>query len=490
MKCRAALVCARQHPVAISFILSFLLSLIAVLGKPILGRDASLYLTVASQIGSEGLSVAFKLFDWPWLSILFAGANKLTGLDFELLAYLYTIFLMAGTTGLLVSIVGKNDKNAIWYGVLLALSVPAFNEFRYDIIRETGFWFFLVLSLWFYSRATEITWLNGVLLQAVIFAAALFRLEAVFMLAVFPLHILFFSSYTWKEKWILVLRLLSSCVVGAIVILFLSAFADLLSQPRIARSLQLIDPTLVFKSLQKKAEVFAKSALRHWSYADAPLILVSGMSVALFWKLIKIGGLATFSFALPGVRAAAKEIWRKYSVFILAAAIYFSILLVFYIQRGFSNSRYSAFFIIVLIPFFSSILSRYFEGKKKASIIFIVFSILFSLDNVISTSPAKTHYIEAAEWVKNNTNLDANISYMDSRIQYYAGRGFSRNRVLDVDKPDPKTIKQYQYFVVESSLSESELAAGLKKHNLKVEKCFSGKRKGRNVCVLSRLKKQ
>src|SRR5690554_6740125 len=111
MKCRAALVCARQHPVAISFILSFLLSLIAVLGKPILGRDASLYLTVASQIGSEGLSVAFKLFDWPWLSILFAGANKLTGLDFELLAYLYTIFLMAGTTGLLVSIVGKNDKN-------------------------------------------------------------------------------------------------------------------------------------------------------------------------------------------------------------------------------------------------------------------------------------------------------------------------------------------------------------------------------------------
>lgn len=476
-----------ERPVLFVFLTSLVLSLVAITGKVTVARDAALYLSVAEQINSEGLGVAFKLFNWPWLSMFIAGIHKLTGLSHLTIAYLYTAGFMAGLCALLVSIARYFDEKSIWWAVLLALSIPAFNSFRYDIIREMGFWFFLVLSLWLYVTAATFGWLRSALIQVSIFAAILFRLEALFMLAVFPLHALLFSRGYWRQRLLTVARLTSVTILGILVVAVLVLSTDLLSQPRIVKSIDLINPVRLFSAAQEKADHFGRAALRHWSYDDAILILISGMAIALAVKIFKIGGLATLMLLLPNIRVAARVNAKKYSILLLAAAFYFVILLIFYIQSGFSNSRYSALFLILLTPFFSSILASYFKGKNRLAIVFVIASIMIALANVISTSPKKTHYLEAADWVREYTSQDAKIAYMDARIQYHAGRGFTSPIELNLEKPNARLLQYYQYFVIKSALLEGPLETRVTRHRLKVEKCFSNGRKGKYVCILSKV---
>ncbi|GAB1367803.1 hypothetical protein MASR1M42_03510 [Azonexus hydrophilus] len=60
--------------------------------------------------------------------------------------------------------------------------MPAFSSFRDDIIREHGFWFFSVLSIWLAYRWQEHGgWWQALLVQAAIGGAVAFRLEALLL---------------------------------------------------------------------------------------------------------------------------------------------------------------------------------------------------------------------------------------------------------------------------------------------------------------------
>ena len=96
-----------KDPVCFTFISSIILSLIAIFGTVTIGKDGAFYVDIARSISSNGLSVAFDRFDWPWYSILIAAIHNATSLDHEYIAYFCTVLFMAGTCSLIVSIKKK-----------------------------------------------------------------------------------------------------------------------------------------------------------------------------------------------------------------------------------------------------------------------------------------------------------------------------------------------------------------------------------------------
>src|SRR5690554_6775031 len=137
----------RTRPLLFTALISVLLSCIAIAGVVTIGKDGALYIDTAQKITEYGPAVAFERFNWPWFSFLLSYSHQATGLAYETIAYLYSIFFMTGLCVTLVSVVKAKEPEAVWWAVLLVLSIPVFNSFRYEIIRDTGFWFFSVLSL-------------------------------------------------------------------------------------------------------------------------------------------------------------------------------------------------------------------------------------------------------------------------------------------------------------------------------------------------------
>lgn len=206
----------RLSPVRLAFVGSLLLSLIAVLGTRVIDRDAALYLTIAQQIIDQGPHVAFQVFDWPWFIFLLVGTHTLLHLPLLLSASLWCGLFMAGTCALMVDIVRQKVPAASYWACLVVLAMPAFNQFRYDILREFGFWFFCVLAVWQAMRwQARGGWGQAVLIHLAIACAALFRLEA---LMVLPALLIWQLLEVRRGHWGRILQFASLPAVAAVLV--------------------------------------------------------------------------------------------------------------------------------------------------------------------------------------------------------------------------------------------------------------------------------
>lgn len=464
----------QQYPLQITALLSLLLSLVAILGQAIIGKDATLYLHVAQQVSENGFSIAFKTFNWPWFSILIAYTHKVFGLSYEFIAYSYSVLFAMGISVLLVSITRKLEPKATWWAVLLALSVPAFNTFRYDIIRDTGSWFFLVLSLWLLLTTDKLTWLRGTLFQLAVVAAVLFRLETVFIVVAVAFYYAFFAqNLNIRERLICLIQCNFLFLMGAMLLLSFAAWNDLLSQQRIAHFLKLVDPTVMHKALMVKADKFSKIALAKWAYDDAPLIIVFGMAATLLYHQFQYGFLVSILLLFKRGRSAFASACCRFRLLTIAALLFYLVLLVFFVQRGFENSRYGTPLILLLLPLLSIMAARVFEHKSKWSMVFIALSCVLALSNVTHTSPSKKHYLEAADWVKTNVDNPARLYTFDERISYYADRGYATKWKREFEKMNKNHIKAYDYFVVRDSAKKNIVLENAERLGLKEITHFS-----------------
>ena len=170
-------------PVTAAFAGSLLLSLVARLGSTI-NRDGMLYIHTAQAFLDGGFAAAKEIFTWPFLSIGIAIVSKLTGLGLENAGYLLNALFMAGACALMVACTARRSPALAWWACLTVLALPGFNEYRNELLREFGCWFFVMLACWLALRWEEQPrWPGALAIQLAVMAAALFRPEAV---AIFP----------------------------------------------------------------------------------------------------------------------------------------------------------------------------------------------------------------------------------------------------------------------------------------------------------------
>lgn len=462
------------YPVRLAFVGSVLLSLIAVLGVVAIGRDAALYLDIVNQIGEHGLQMAWR-FDWPWFLLLLAGTHAVTHVPLEWCAYLWSIAFMAGSCALLVDCVRQRVPDAAGWACLVVLAMPAINQFRYDIIREHGFWFFCSLALWLaLSWQSRGGWLRVTCMHLAILAAILFRLEAAMLFAALGLWQL--CQVCERRQWSRFIQFATLPLVGVLAGLTVLLVTGGGSLTRVDFFAGMLDPHRVFEAFEQLAKQFGDSLSLKYSRDDAGEIIFFGMLAVVLIKFVSMAGPFSLPFLHRNTWRAFGLYWREFQPFVWAALLYLVILMLFFVTRQFMISRYLSFLNVLAIPLLAVGLSIFAQRFPRVGKALMVVGILVMLSNVISTGAPKSHYVEAGQWISKNIDEQSSVYYEDGRISYYAGRGYP-NPVMRKDAISDKQIAKYRYFAIEARADEPWLVKWLDTHHLRVLNSFENRKK-------------
>lgn len=204
-------------PVSFTFVASLLLSTIAV-SSGNLNRDGMLYVETARTFIDGGLTAATQVFSWPFLPVLMGLLAQLTGLPPEWCGHALNILFMSGACALLVSIIRRNDPQLAWMAAVVVLTLPGLNDYRNELIREYGCWFFMLIAFRLALDWVEKPgWLLTLAIQASLLLAALFRPE---VLVFYPCLLLWQHFRATPEKrWMGSLMLGTLPAIGLFVLL-------------------------------------------------------------------------------------------------------------------------------------------------------------------------------------------------------------------------------------------------------------------------------
>jgi len=440
------------HPALLAFLASLLLSIIAFQFEVTVGKDAALYLDVAKSFNEEGLRGLFNRFNWPWFSLLLAISHNLTGISLEPLGYYWTALFMALCCALWVDMLVRRVPGSVGWALLVVLAMPAFNQFRGDIIREQGFWCFSTLALWLALRWDERGgWKLALLIQLSVLLAALFRLEAIVLMPALVLWRLF--NIRTQDGWLRFIQvtLPSALIAAGGLLTLLTLDKQLLS--RAIYYLQLIKPQNILVQFNAVSARIA-DLLEKYSADDAGKILFFGFLAALIWTFIRLLG----PFVLPllwsaNTNKSIRLYWQRFQPVALAFILYFAVLMIYFVYYLFVNGRYTSFLNMLAIPLVMLALMTVAERFPRAIKALVVMGIAVMLTNVISLSPKKTHYIEAANWLKEQnlpvTERDA-FYFEDGRVAYYAGWGYPGSNLPREQAMTDKYLKRFRYLIFEA----------------------------------------
>jgi hypothetical protein len=425
--------------------------------------------------------VAFELFNWPWFSLLLAVTHRLSGVPLELAAYLWCAFLLAGTCALLVSITQRHVAGGGYWACLVVLSMPAFNHLRGDIIREFGFWFFSVLALWrMLSWLERGGWLQATLVQLAVAVAALFRIEAVFLFPVFALCVL--GDLKTRQGWLRLFQITSFSLAGIVTVGLLALSGHALYQPRVNYVVSLIDPRVFLARFNLMAAKFAEVALEKYSADEARQIVFFGLLLTLTTKFFALCGPLALPFLYRPAWHAVTNYWRQFRPLAWAWLLYFCILLIFFVGERFINSRYVSFLNWLAVPVLTMALIAFARRFPRLGKMVIILALLVMLNNIVSFSPKKTHYLEAATWISQHTSPADPIFYEDSRLAYYAGRGYP-SMPTRTEAMSAAHAPNFRYFVFTVKPGDTTLELWTTQQHKQVLNQFAN-RKGERVVVV------
>ncbi len=216
----------RQVSVA-AVVASFVYSALHIFIDPLPNPDAVPYLLAAQAWLDAGYAAAAAMYPLPYYSILVAALHALTGFSLSTSAHWLDATLIAVLVVALQRLgraLGGSVRVEIIV-VVFALLLPELNGYRSFVLRDFGYWAFLVIALTCLVRYTQTQ--NFVRLIAFLLcclAAALFRVEAIPVLVLMPLALLFGPAKRYRAVAVFYVMVASSIVA-------LGYVASLLSVP-------------------------------------------------------------------------------------------------------------------------------------------------------------------------------------------------------------------------------------------------------------------
>jgi hypothetical protein len=398
---------------------SFILSLIASLSQPILGRDAMLYLGIAADFQELTVSTALERFNWPWYPLFIGFISHLTGLSVEAVARLSCELMTAVACLLSVDIVRRTRPDLAGWAAMIVLAMPAFNDYRGDILRENGFWCFSMLAFWAMYRRKE-GWHRVACLSLAclsIILAAAFRFEAVYIFVVLTA-----AEISNTRRDLLKIAFISGLFVFSMVLLISLLRHGLLPQDRITGYLARIDVTKMLDEFSVFAQQVAEGMPHKYARDDVKLILFTGLCGYLISKIMATLGV----FSLPWLLnwRFTKEI-RIFplSPLNIAAVGYCGILFFFLINELFISRRYVAFLGFLLLPGICAGIQHVVSRWPKVFLPVVVLSVILAISNPVSLSEQKIFIRDAGLWIRKHYPEEERFYFDDARVSYYSGKG-------------------------------------------------------------------
>lgn len=410
-----------SSPALFTFGASILLTALA-LTNSTLNRDGMLYVEAAQAFSRAGLAAAAEVFSWPFLSVLMVVLSSVSGLDLETSGHLLNLLFMAGASALLVSMVERTSPGLGWYAALVVLAIPGLNDYRNELIREYGCWFFVMLSFWLAQRwVCSPRWILCLGIQAAVLVAALFRPEA---LIFYPCLLAwqFFEQPEGRWPRTLALGLLPLLMFTALVA---AHFADLLPESsRLAVEVSRFDFYAGFDQTARNMSQAFNEYAREEAETAHIILFFGSLAIVPLKFLSKIGiFILPLAYGLRFKSGASREL-RGWSLFVWAFAFHALVLAIFALQKQFVSGRYLGFLMFFSTPLVALGLARIAIDLPRLRTVLFAACVGLMLANVISLKPAKEQYVEAGRWVSENLRNDSGVFIESPRAAYYAGLGF------------------------------------------------------------------
>ena len=450
----------RVSPVWVTFFASLLLSLLA-LHKGTINRDGMLYVETARVFLEQGLTASMEIYPWPFLSILMVLLSQFTGLGLEASGYLLNALFMAGASVLLVACAARLHPDSVWYVCLAILALPGFNGYRDELLREYGAWFFAMLALWLALRwADAPRWRMALAIQLSLVVAALFRPEALALLAALILWQFFDASAGQRGRRLLMMGGLS--LLGLVLLFFLYIDGQLASTR--------LDADFGRFSLERfdaKARAIAPAFIGY-ARDQVHTILFFGSLAIVPVKFIGKMGLFIVPLVYAFIRRGALAPLAHGRVFTWAFLVHLLVLAAFALDNQFVSGRYFSPLVMFAAPLtgygFWLLVQRFPRWKHQMVLVVTVIMI----GNVVTLGPAKHHFVEAGEWLAKNAEDTHRVYIESARSAYYAGWRFSA-RPSPGNRPafsEEASRNQYDLVVLEMSRVEPDVDQWLVREGL------------------------
>ena len=190
-----------------------------------INNDGIFYLLAAEDVLLHGSAATHVGLKWPLYPLLIAGLSYVTHLPLTASALIWQAFFQVILVISFINIVrvlGGNKTIQVLAAAVIILH-PTLNEYRSLIIRDFGYWAFLLTGFYYLLRYSQYpSWGNVLAWLFSVGLATLFRIEGVVIIALSPLLLFFVADTSWKTKLKLSFNLyLPWLVVACAIVLFL-----------------------------------------------------------------------------------------------------------------------------------------------------------------------------------------------------------------------------------------------------------------------------
>lgn len=460
-----------QHPVAVVFVCSLLMSYAVIHGNT-LNRDGMLYVEAAFAWQQGGFEAASAVYNWPFFSIFLGIVSSVTGLHPEYCGYVTGALFMAGSCALVVASGRQVYPQAVWHIVLVTLALPGLNRVREELVRDHGAWFFMLLTLWLalnWSRQRR-WWLMLAALASVT-CATLFRPEYLMLLPV----LFFYAVYVLGRRRAVMLAGLVAMAVLSAFWVAVSVYAPELQQMKLFVDVLQFS----FEPLSLRVSVLQQWSIQWLGAAQAKLVanniglilVVGSLAVALRMLIVNLG-LVMLPLVVAFWRHRVLTLVRENAIFLLVFVVHGGIISVFVINHQFLTPRYLAPLLWAVIPVAGQGLwwaTR--QGATGARGVLAVF-VLLAISHCHVPGSKKHYFPEAAEWLSKRGLAPESVYLASPRTSHYAGWGFTRQWPDQSLLPGLIESGKYQFYVFEVSRRSDATATRLKELNLSVVREF------------------
>lgn len=440
-------------------LISFLLSVLAVVTDDIINADGILYVNMAEAFLGGGLSASAELYNWPFFAILTALVSKLLFIPIEASANIINIAFYVWLTDILLLISHSflpTFRHTIVAGLLI-LSFYTLNEYRDFIIRDVGYWALSFLALWQLLKF-ERTFLTRYLFswQIIAIMAILFRVEGTVILATMAMYLLLMPNHSISRKLKYIAIAYSMPVVAALSATFFYVLSSGYSAAfgKLNNILYYADVNAFLSDYQENVQYIADHVMAKIAPDQAPLFYNSGLVGMLTSEIIaglSIGFIVILLMSFLQKTSAPSSSQSKLLLFFLL--INFLILTVFIYQKQFMSTRYCMMAILTLFLLLLPRLSHYiliiWDKRWNTSAVIIVLLLIYSVGDAFHQTSTKTYIKKTAAWSAQSLPAGANVITNDHFIKYYFEQNQGASPIkLNTDISSPKKIMTADYLIL------------------------------------------
>ncbi|MDD9958680.1 MAG: hypothetical protein OXU66_07040 [Gammaproteobacteria bacterium] len=463
------LIDTRLIAVAISLFISLLIFLV----ERAPNDDAYAYIRTAEIALADGVGAAVQHYAWASYSLLIALVSQL-GFDLITAAYLINSFFFAVLVYAFLSIVKLIDDSRL-VGILAALSIllyPQLNEFRFDIIRDIGYWALSLLALWqFLLFYNYYKYSNLIVFGLTLLLAASFRPEAIIYLIVTPFVLLLDYSLGADKRRAYFARAMG-LAVGIIVFAVIVLAIIGISIPALLRDfLSVYEPFINSTFNPNEADSSALSSAIFGEYASSysgpyvSLFLFTGLLAILVVKLFSgIGGPFFWLLVYGGYKRMLKVKRNLYLPILFFLITNVVIVFTFILITRYVSSRYAMLFCLMLVLLVPLVIANIIKELEKSSLkntgmrVVILFFGYCAFDSFISFGQSKAFIFDSVDWITAEATSSAGLLTNNHAVAYYSGKVEDYDQVFRlITEAEIRNSRQDDLIAIEMHYEMSEL---------------------------------